>query len=339
MNGPSPAAALVVLNLNGRRHLPALLAHLAAQTVRDFELVFIDNGSHDGSAELVAQGCTAYGLRLTLVRNADNRGFAPACNQGIAAADPRTQAIVMINNDTRPEPAWLEQLLAAADNSQRVGMVASKMLRAHRPDQIDSAGIAVDWAGIAWDRYGGAPDDPSEHEPVEIFGPCGGAALYTRALLDDVGGFDPAFFAYLEDVDLAWRARLRGWRCLLAPQARILHAHSATLGDASPFKRYLLGRNKVWLLAKNLPDADLARRGPTMLGYDVLATGYGVATRGDFAAARGRLAGWAMLPALWPKRRAVQESILDADNWRRFMLPTVAPWQVPQRYAHLEPSQ
>lgn len=328
-----PSASIVVLNLNGRRHLPPLLAHLAVQTMADFELVFVDNGSSDDSTALVEQGCAAYGIRLKLIRNAHNNGFAPACNQGLALCS--APWVVMLNNDTRPEAAWLQQLLEAAHSGERVGMVASKMLRSQQPNQIDSAGIAVDWTGIAWDWRGGEPDQPDERAIVEIFGPCGGAALYARSLLESLGGFDEAFFAYLEDVDLAWRARLLGWRCLFQPQARLLHAHSSTLGDASPFKRFLLGRNKVWLLAKNLPDRDLAAHWPAIVGYDALAVGYAAARRGDFAALRGRLAGLAGLPALWPKRRQVQAQIVDADNWRRFMAPSVPPWQVPNRYTHL----
>lgn len=335
MNKTQPYnASIIVLNLNGRRHLPPLLAHLAVQTVRAFELIFVDNGSTDDSVALIEQGCAAYGIPLQLIRNARNNGFAPACNQGLALA--RAPWVAMLNNDTRPEPRWLEYLLEAGESGERTGMVASKMLRAHQPDQIDSAGIAVDWAGIAWDWRGGEPDAPDEMGLVEIFGPCGGAALYRRDLIDALGGYDADFFAYLEDVDLAWRARLAGWRCLFQPQARVLHAHSSTLGDASPFKRYLLGRNKVWLLAKNLPDADLRRQWPVVAGYDALAVGYGVVKRGDFAALRGRLAGLAGLPGLWPKRRQVQAQTIDIENWRRFMAPRVAPWQVPQRYAHLE---
>jgi GT2 family glycosyltransferase len=329
-----PAASIVVLNLNGRRHLPPLLAHLAGQTRRDFELIFVDNGSHDDSLALVEQGCAAYGIALQIIRNTANRGFAPACNQGLAVA--QAEHVVMLNNDTRPERAWLEQLLSAAGSKEeRIGMIASKMLRAAAPDQIDSAGIAVDWAGIAWDWRGGETDQPRERDLVEIFGPCGGAALYNRRMLLDLGGYDADFFAYLEDVDLAWRARLSGWRCLFQPQARVLHAHSSTLGDASPFKRFLLGRNKVWLLAKNLPDADLRRYGPAMALYDLLAVGYGLAQRGDLASLRGRLAGLASLRAVWPKRRRVQEQTVDVENWRRFMNPRVPPWQVPDRYAHL----
>jgi GT2 family glycosyltransferase len=155
-------------------------------------------------------------------------------------------------------------------------------------------------------------------------------------MLQALGGYDADFFAYLEDVDLAWRARLAGWRCLFQPQARVLHAHSSTLGDASPVKRFLLGRNKVWLLAKNLPDADLWPHGPVMSLYDALAVGYGVLRRGDGAALRGRLAGLAGLARILPKRRQVQGQIVDAENWRRYMAPRVPPWQVPARYTHLE---
>src|SRR5206468_2274482 len=120
----------------------------------------------------------------------------------------------------------------------------------------NSCGIAIDPAGIAWDRYGGSPTSAVDRDR-EVFGPCAGAALYRRAMLEDVGLFDGDFFAYLEDVDLAWRARLRGWGCVLEPVAVVRHAHSATLGEGSPFKRYLLGRNKVWVLAKCLSADEL----------------------------------------------------------------------------------
>lgn len=326
--------SIVVLNLNGRRHLPSLLAHLAQQSVRDFELIFVDNGSQDDSALLVSQTCHSYGIALNLICNQHNRGFAPACNQGLRASE--ADWVVMLNNDTRPEPAWLEQLLDSTHVEARVGMVASKMLKAQRPEQIDSAGIAVDWTGIAWDWRGGEHDDPGERGLTEIFGPCGGAALYARQMMLDLGGFDEDFFAYMEDVDLAWRARLAGWHCLFQPQARVLHAHSATLGDGSPFKRFLLGRNKVWLVAKNMPSPWLWQLLPAIAGYDALAVGYGVALRGDLASLHGRLAGLRGLHRMWPKRRAVQASIVDLENWRRYMSPLVAPWAVRARYAHLE---
>jgi GT2 family glycosyltransferase len=330
----TPSASIVVVNLNGRRHLAALLAHLAVQSVRDFELIFVDNGSHDDSLALVTQSCRSYGIDLHLVRNTHNTGFAPACNHGATVA--AAPWVIMLNNDTRPEPRWLEQLLSAAATAPEVGMVASKMLRAHRPDTIDSAGIAVDWAAIAWDWRAGDADDPAESTLQEIFGPCGGAALYSRRMLAEVGSFDADFFAYLEDVDLAWRGRLAGWRCLLQPQARVLHAHSSTLGDASPLKRYLLARNKVWLVAKDYPNPWFARYWPAVAGYDLLATGYGVMTRGDFASLRGRLAGLAGLRPFLARRKSIQRKIADPANWEPFIAPLVPPWAVPRRYAHLK---
>ena len=115
----------------------------------------------------------------------------------------------------------------------------------------------------------------------------------------------------------------------------MLHAHSSTLGDASPFKRFLLGRNKVWLLAKNLPDADLYTQGLVMAGYDVLAAGYGFVQRGDLASLRGRSAGIAGLPRIWPKRKTVQAQTVTSITGAASCLPVCPPWQVPTRYAHL----
>ena len=216
-------------------------------------------------------------------------------------------------------------------------MVGSKLLMARRPDTIDSAGIALDRAGIAWDWRGGERDDPAEAERVEIFGPCGGAALYRRTLLRQLDGFDEDFFAYHEDVDLAWRARLLGWRCLLAPRARVLHVHSATLGEGSPRKRFLLARNKLWTLLKNYPahEIDYALHAALAAGYDGAAMLYGMARGGDGAAARGRLAALRQLPRFWAKRRLVRPAQRDVENCWRLMQPLSPPWRVPQRYAHL----
>lgn len=328
--------SIVVVNYNGMAHLPALFESLARQTRRDFELVVVDNGSRDGSLDFLEAAASAGPLAVTLIRNATNLGFAPACNQGIAAT--RSPWVVMLNNDTRPEPEWLEWLTAPmAQPDPTLGMVASKLLRAQQPDQIDSAGIALDWTGIAWDWRGGERDDPGETEAVEVFGPCGGAALYARRMLDAIGGFDEDYFAYLEDVDLAWRARLAGWRCLLQPQARVLHAHSGTLGDASPRKRYLLARNKVWLLVKNYPMPWFVRLLPLIVGYDLMAVTFGVLRRGDLASLRGRLDGLRQASLFWRKRRYVQRAGPHVANWRSCMMPVALPWSVPKRYAHLEP--
>ena len=160
-------------------------------------------------------------------------------------------------------------------------------------------------------------------------------------MLKEIGLFDGDFFAYMEDVDLAWRARLAGWRAVLQPQARALHTHSATLGDDSPQKRFYLARNKVWLLAKNYPAADLTRRLPGILFYDTAATLYGMAMQRDCVSLRGRMAGMVRLPSFLGKRHEIQTRWRDVDNWRSAVSPSVPPWRVSQRYRHLRqtPSQ
>ncbi len=330
----TPAASIVVVNYNGAVHLPALLAHLEQQTTRDFELIVVDNSSVDASLSILDKAKNRTPFQMSVLRNLRNLGFGPPTNQGIRRS--RAPWIATLNNDTRPEPEWLERMLdAAGPGAARTGMVGAKLLRAQNPSQIDSAGIAVDWTGIAWDWRGGEADDVSESTPLSIFGPCAGAALYSRAMLDEIGLFDEDFFAYMEDVDLAWRARLAGWGAVLQPQARVLHAHSATLGDASPRKRYLLARNKVWLLVKDYPAPDVARRLPAIVAYDAMATLYGMSTRADFASLRGRAAAMRRLPYFLEKRRRIQSRWRDVDNWRRAVSPMEAPWAVSSRYAHL----
>ena len=156
-----------------------------------------------------------------------------------------------------------------------IGMVASKMLFAHDPSIINSSGIAMDWAGIAWDWRGGEIDNPTELETCEIFGPCGGAALYSRRMLDEIGSFDEDFFMYLEDVDLAWRAQLAGWKCLLSAARPCHPAHSASLGESSPRKSFLLGRNKIWTIVKIIQRRNCTATWPIIIGYDLMATLYG----------------------------------------------------------------
>lgn len=319
-----PAVSVVIPTWNGRPLLAACLAALAAQTKRDLEIVVVDNGSADGTIAWLAQDHP----RVRTIANPTNLGFAAAVNQGIRATE--TSWVAVLNNDTEPEPGWLAALLATGSTADDVGMVSSTMLFADRPWMINSTGICVDRAGIAWDRDGGAADDPRDNQAVEIFGPCGGAALYRRAMLDQIGLFDEAFFAYLEDVDLAWRGRAAGWRCLHAPQARVLHRHSATGVEGSPFKRYQLGRNKVWLLAKNYPFRQIWWGGAAAVLYDLAAVLYALTARRDVHALRGRLAG---LRSLRSALRCRPTYATRGDV--PFLSPLVAPWRVSQRYAHL----
>lgn len=326
-----PRVQVVIPNWNGRHLLSRCLDALYRQTFKDFAITVVDNGSIDGSVAWLQE----HAPFVQVIANATNRGFAAAVNQGIQASE--SEYIATLNNDTEPEPGWLEALVKAAELDDRVGMCASKMLFATRPDLINSTGICLDPVGISWDCRGGEPDHLSEEKPTEIFGPCAGAALYRRAMLNEIGLFDEDFFAYLEDVDLAWRARLAGWRALYVPGARVYHLHSGTLGEGSPLKSFLLGRNKVWLIAKNYPMPSLALYLPLIFIYDSAAVIYTLIMFKNVYALRGRLAGFAGLPKVWSKRHQVQmQRKIHFNEWQKMLCPLEPPWRVTRRYRHLE---
>jgi hypothetical protein len=322
----SSTVTVVIPNWNGRHLLPACLSALGEQSFSGFEIVVVDNGSTDGSVGWIQESHP--GVRV--LANKENLGFAAAVNQGICAS--QSKYVALLNSDTRAGDRWLASLVEAAEAEPEVGMCASKMLFADRPDVINSAGICLDLAGIAWDCRGGEVDDGSDQEPQEVFGPCGGAALYRRTMLEEIGLFDEDFFAYLEDVDLAWRARRAGWRALYVPAARVLHHHSATAVEGSPFKSFHLGRNKIWLLVKNYPFRESWQRGLLCLLYDVAAVAYALAARRDLHALYGRLAALNGLRRMWFKRRAVNAPAHFSSAW---FAPLQPPWRVPARYRHI----
>lgn len=338
----TPRISVILVNWNGRSHLARCLPALAAQTWPDLEVVVVDNGSTDGSAAWLAEAWPAARV-ISLDHNA---GFAEANNRAIRATDAAW--VALLNNDTVPDPGWLAALMAAPGADPRVGSVASRMLFLGNPGVINSAGIAVDRAGLAWDRLGGAPSAVGD-APAEVFGASAGAALFRREALDDVvetapdgdgAVFDPRFFMYLEDVDLAWRLRLRGWRSVYAPAARVLHHGSATSGEGSVFKNRLLARNKVWVLAKNYPMWPLLAWSPLILGYDLASAPVRWVLRGQTAAMWGRVEALRGLGPVLTQRRRVQARRTAA--WRDLaavMAPVEPPWGVWRRYRHLEPGK
>lgn len=323
---PRHSVTVVIPNWNGRHLLPTCLAALDQQSFPGFEIIVVDNGSTDGSVEWLGKSFPS----VRVLINQENLGFATAVNRGIRASDSQYMAI--LNSDTHVDHNWLTALVEAAEADRRIGMCASKMLFSDRPEVINSTGICVDLAGIAWDCRGGEADDDSDQAPRDVFGPCGGAALYRREMLEEIGLFDEDFFAYLEDVDLAWRARRAGWRALYVPSARVLHHHSATGVEGSPFKSFHLGRNKIWLLVKNYPFRQAWAYGFLCLLYDVAAVAYTLISRRDLHALYGRVAALPGLRRMWQKRRAVRAS--DDFNWEWFA-PLEAPWRVPERYRHI----
>jgi GT2 family glycosyltransferase len=264
--------------------LDAIEEALAACSLDSRSLV-VDNRSTDRTREIVASRFP----KVELLALGSNRGFPYAVNAGVAAS--AAEWILLVNPDMRLAPDAVEELLSAASGRPDVGSVAAEVRFAADPRVVNSAGIEVDTLGIAVDRGLGTLGDETAGEPYEVFGVSGGAALYRRAMLEDVGGFDSSFFLYLEDVDVAWRARARGWRALCAPRARALHEHSATTGHGSSKKLFHVGRNRVRLLAKNADRRQLVRHGMAMVAYDLAYVAFVALTKHDLAPARGRLAG------------------------------------------------
>jgi GT2 family glycosyltransferase len=316
-----PRISVVIPTWNGLQHLPTCLAALLPQLPVDAELILVDNASHDGTDMWVR---AAY-PQVRLIRLRQNLGFAGGVNAGMRAAR-RGDDILLINDDAFAEPGFVTALIAAARAAPRAGAIAAVLTFAHRPDLVASAGIRTRRDGVAIDLWAGRPvaDLPTQDQP--IIGASGGAALLRRAMIDDVGLLEGQFFNYLEDVDLAWRARLRGWEALVAPNARARHVYSATAGQGSPFKQHLLGRNRLAALVRCFPAEVLLRCFAAIMLYEAMALTY-AAVMHQPAVAVGRLEAVRLLPELLVQRRAIQArrtaSLASFEAW---LDPAVMPW-------------
>jgi GT2 family glycosyltransferase len=250
------------------------------------ELIVIDNGSEDGSAEMVRR----HHPSATLVELTHNEGFAAAVVRGTTLA--RGEWLVLVNNDAMLEPDSLALLHAAGASDARAGSVTPQVRFADRPGTVNMAGIEVDNLGIGYELLAGRPTEEGIGDrAVEVFGVSACVAAYRMAMLSEIGGFDASFFAYLEDVDVAWRGRVAGWRSLYEPRAVAYHHGSATLGQGSAQKYELAGRNRIRLIAKNATTAQLARWGWAMVVYDLAYVTLVAVTEGSLAPVRGRMRG------------------------------------------------
>jgi GT2 family glycosyltransferase len=295
--------SVIIPNWNGGKFLPVCLEALARQTYPALEVIVVDNDSVDGSQELLR---TRYAW-VRLVELPENRGFTGACNAGMQAA---TGAYVsLLNNDTEVEAGWAAAVVDAFERHPEAGIVASKMLLFDRRDYIHTAGDYFTVDGRAGNRGVWQKDEGQFDHEEFVFSACGGSSAYRKSLLDETGLLDDDFFFSLEDIDLAWRSQLRGWRCLYTPHAIVYHHLSATGGGVTA--SYYDGRNLIWVLVKNYP-SDLSRkygsqilRAQGRLAWEALRAWRGAAAR---ARLRGMLAGLWGLPRMWRKRQAIQKT-------------------------------
>ena len=243
--------SVLVVNWNRRELLRACLASLAGQTHPSFEVVVVDNGSQDGSTTLVRDLAAAYPVPLRLVENAENKAFCAANNQGFAAT--KSDLVALLNNDAEADPEWLTALESAIRRDEDIGMAASKILVWEDPGRIDKCGHLIYPDGQNRGRGSGQVDRGQFDRIEETLWPDGCAAMYRRAMLEDIGGFDEDFFAYADDAELGLRGRIAGWRCLYTPGAVVRHHRGATLGLGSFQRLALIERNRMLLVAKLFP--------------------------------------------------------------------------------------
>lgn len=313
----TPVISVVVVNWNRKDLLRACLDSLAAQTFTNFEIIVVDNGSDDGSAAMVRE----YPLPVRLIENRENKGFCAANNQGFAVS--QSEYVALLNNDAEADPGWLDAMLKAIQikpdvGESDIGMVASKILVWEDPRIIDKCGHLIYPDGQNRGRGHGAVDRGQFDRQEEVLWPDGCAALYRRAMLDEVGGFDEEFFAYADDAELGLRARIAGWSCLYAPGAVVRHHRGATLGLNSARRLTLIERNRVLLVVKLFPWNLLWANS----AYHLARIGGGMAAalrgKGDIrryqgpkgkltaatALIKGTLSALPMIPSMIRKRRA-----------------------------------
>jgi GT2 family glycosyltransferase len=317
-----PDISVAVVNWNRREYLRACLVSLAAQRGVDFEVIVVDNGSSDGSAEMAR---AEFGVRV--IANAANLGFCAANNQAFAAA--RGQFIALLNNDAEAAPDFLANLRRAFDAAPDVGMAAAKVLVWDDPRRIDKVGHLIYPDGQNRGRGTGEIDQGQYDCVGECLWPDGCAAMYRKAMLDAIGGFDEDFFMFADDAELGLRGRIAGWRCLYMPGAVVRHRRGASLDAGSTKRIFLIERNRVLLAAKLFPWSLL------------LLNPYYFALRlaGGLAAAAGGTGEMARFPGLANKMRLAW-TILRADLAALRRLPRMLrKRREMRRIARLTPAQ
>jgi GT2 family glycosyltransferase len=309
-----PLLSILIPHFNGVHFLAPCFNALRAQTYPRLEVILIDNGSTDNSLEFTRHNFP----EVKIVETGQNLGYA-ALNYAFAQA--RGDIIVPLNNDTEVAPGWAQALVETLKKYPAAGMAASKMLLFDRRDTLHSAGDAFGTNGIPLNRGVWQKDVGQFDNDTYIFGGCGGAVAYRRAMLEDIGFFDEDFFMYLEDVDLNWRAQMAGYRAVFAPQAIVYHHLSASGGGV--IASYYTGRNTIFMLAKNLPAAIFRRHWPAIIkaqlkiSVDALRAWRGQAAR---ARLRGQLAGLWGLPRWLAKRKSVQQNKRVDDAYLESLL-------------------
>lgn len=286
---------VVIVAYRSGAYLERCVRALQAQKGVLWECVIVDNGGNGDALEALAPDG-----RIRVVEAEGNVGFAAGCNLGARGA--RARWLAMLNPDAFARPGWLAALVRGAE-AAGARMAGSTQVFADDPSRLDGLGDGYHVSGLAWRMGFGHPIARLPDTPYPVFGPCAAAALYDRALFEAVGGFDPAFFCYHEDVDLALRMRRAGARAVQVPDAVVDHVSSGIAGRASEFAVFHGTRNRLWTFAKSMPGAGLVLLGPLHIALTLALLGWSLARPGRAGPTwRGVAAGLRGLPAVWRAR-------------------------------------
>lgn len=234
---------VIIPNYNGMRFLPDCMEALNNQSYKDFDVLIVDNASTDGSMEWINEN------KIPCIRLEKNLGFAGGVNAGIRASEHRY--IILLNNDTKVEKEFVRELVSAIKKSDKIFSVSSKMIQSSNTALMDDAGDGITILGWAY-QIGVGESVKDFNRSREIFSACAGAAIYDNLILKEIGLFDELHFAYLEDIDLGYRARLCGYKNIYEPRAKVYHFGSGTSGSKyNDFKVRLSARNNIYLHYKN----------------------------------------------------------------------------------------
>lgn len=316
---PMSDISVIILNWNGKRFLETCLTALRRQTFRGFETILVDNGSEDGSAEYVR----AHFPEVRLIALKENRGFTGGNIAGWEAVRGRLSGnglVVLLNNDTEAHPLWLEEIHKASCAYPKAGTFASKMMMFDDRNQIENCGFAMSRIGFTVDLGRNEADSPLWSEPQQVFGACAGAAAYRRFMLEDIGFLDNDFFIISEDVDLSFRARLRGYECWMIPSAIVYHRYRSSLSKFPAHQAFFSQRNSEFVYLKNMPLGLILRSAPQRLLYEAGAAVYFTKQGAGSAFLRAKLDVLRCLPSILRKRREIQKRRTITNSQLRTMM-------------------
>lgn len=295
--------SIVIPNWNGRKFLAPCLESLLAQSYKNIEIIVVDNGSQDGSCEFLKNEFP----QVNLIALDHNTGFSVAVNKGIKASVGNF--VALINNDTKADIYWLEKMVNALTNHTEIGSVACKMLSLDNPKLIDGAGDGLRRGGLPGRIGHGQLDVGQFDQERYVLGACGGAVLYRKSMLEDIGLFDEDFFAYLEDVDLALRAQSAGYKCLYVPEAIMYHLGCGTTGSGyNKLVVRLSCRNNINMMVKNFPTPILCEFLPQIIFWQSYYLAAVIIRKGSILAwLSGVFDALRLLPKMLHKRKQINE--------------------------------